>query len=81
MDKIVSGQSCVPPLTGILEHAALLKGVSFKKPECRFDFGLGQLSQESSREEVNSQTPERQDCGKDKNRVSGDRLPTCESRL
>lgn len=81
MDTIVLGWSCVPPPTGILEHAVLLKGVSFKKPECRFHFGVGQLPQESFREEVNSQTPERQACVEEENRVSGDRLPTFESRL
>lgn len=54
MDAIVSGQSCIPPLPCNLEHTVPLEGVSFKEPEYGFDFGLGQLSQESSREEMGS---------------------------
>lgn len=55
--------------TCILEHTVLLQGFSFKEPEYGFDFGLSQLSPESSREEVGRQPPERQDFVEGKNRA------------
>lgn len=58
------GQSHVPhaPPASLLEHTALLKVVYFKEREHGFAFGLGHLSQGSSREEGGSQHPERQEC-------------------
>lgn len=77
------GHHCLGPVicTTFSGHTVPLKGVPFKEPEHRFGFGLSQLSQVPSREEVRSQPPERQEREEGERTGSGVRLPTFQSRF